>query len=279
MGVIEKLIEKGFEKETEILKGLKQDSIHMVTEKSTEEEFKIGESKIGGMPHLPKGYTWPTYQEKPLAFLAQINLAEFASYDLKKQLPEKGMLYFFHEGGEEIWGFDPKDEGGFLVEYIEEPMGLVQTDFPEALEDYMRFSPCKVTYEIKESYPSDAYELNETYFNGEGNNEFFEILFENEMCDTVNKLFGYPGLIQGDIFLESQLVTNGLYCGDPTGYNDPRAKELEKGAGEWMLLFQIDSDNNAEMMWGDVGRIYFTIKKEDLKNRRFAQAWSAFQCG
>lgn len=35
------------------------------------------------------------------------------------------------------------------------------------------------------------------------------------------------------------------------------------------LLFQIDSDTkNCNMMWGDLGMLYFCIGNEDLKNRR-----------
>ena len=48
---------------------------------------------------------------------------------------------------------------------------------------------------------------------------------------------------------------------------------------DWRLLLQIDSDENCEMMWGDVGRIYFWIKTEDLKNRDFEKVWLILQCG
>jgi uncharacterized protein YwqG len=34
----------------------------------------MGESKIGGCPHLKKNFDWSVYNEKPLAFLGQINL-------------------------------------------------------------------------------------------------------------------------------------------------------------------------------------------------------------
>lgn len=92
------------------------------------------------------------------------------------------------------------------------------------------------------------------------------------------KLLGYSENIQGTMEDECQLVTNGLYCGDPSGYNDPKAKELLKDAGKWILLFQIDSIEKAGMMWGDVGRIYFWIKKEDLRNKRFDKSWMVLQC-
>ena len=74
------------------------------------------------------------------------------------------------------------------------------------------------------------------------------------------------------------LASNGLYCGDASGYHDPRAKELGPGRSEWQLLLQLDTDDNAEMMWGDAGTLYFWIKRADLANRNFADCWMIFQC-
>ena len=148
------------------------------------------------------------------------------------------------------------------------------------MEDYLKFSPCKLEFRCEKSYPSDSYELNQELFGGDTSDvhdDFFDILLESS-GEITDKLFGYPNLIQGDIFLESQLVTNGLYCGNPSSYKDPKAKELRQGVSDWMLLLQIDSDDNADMQWGDVGRVYFTIKKQDLQNRNFDAAWSVFQC-
>jgi len=78
--------------------------------------------------------------------------------------------------------------------------------------------------------------------------------------------------------LESQLVSNGLYCGDETGYNDPRAAALAEGAADWVLLLQVDTDDDAGMMWGDCGLIYFWIRREDLARRDFSNVWMILQC-
>ncbi len=78
--------------------------------------------------------------------------------------------------------------------------------------------------------------------------------------------------------LECQLVTNGLYLGDLSGYGDPRRKELEPGADDWTLLFQIDSDDNAQMMWGDGGMLYVWIRRQDLAARNFEKNWTILQC-
>ncbi|MNE64597.1 hypothetical protein D3C80_1600170 [compost metagenome] len=79
--------------------------------------------------------------------------------------------------------------------------------------------------------------------------------------------------------LECQLVTNGLNCGDETGYNDPRRKELEQDKDDWVLLLKVDSEEEKTgMLWGDCGRIYFWIKKQDLTKKNFDQVWCILQC-
>jgi uncharacterized protein YwqG len=94
-----------------------------------------------------------------------------------------------------------------------------------------------------------------------------------------HRMLGHSANVQGDMQLEAQLVTNGLYCGDETGYNDPRAKLLERKAGDWLLLLQLDSDDRSDLMWGDMGMLYFWIRQQDLKAHRFDRIWMSLQCG
>ena len=106
-----------------------------------------------------------------------------------------------------------------------------------------------------------------------------------ELCATpfggnpLHQLLGYSAPVQdNDMDLQCQLVSNGVYCGDPTGYQDPRRAELEKGRSDWILLLQIDSDDRAGMMWGDAGLLYFWIRREDLARRDFTKVWMVSQC-
>ena len=39
---------------------------------------------------------------------------------------------------------------------------------------------------------------------------------------------------------------------------------LEAGADDWRLLLQVNSDDYAGWMWGDVGRVYFWIRRQDF---------------
>ena len=51
-----------------------------------------------------------------------------------------------------------------------------------------------------------------------------------------------------------------------------------RGAAEWLLLLQVDSDDVAQWMWGDCGRLYYWIRESDLRGRRFDRIWAILQC-
>ena len=57
--------------------------------------------------------------------------------------------------------------------------------------------------------------------------------------------------------------------------------ELLKASEEWTLLFQLDTvrKNGFELMFGDDGRIFYYIRKDDLKNKNFENIWLILQCG
>ena len=86
--------------------------------------------------------------------------------------------------------------------------------------------------------------------------------------------------IQGEMELECQLASHGIYCGNSDGFESERAQRLREGAPDWRLLLQIDTDEDGPgWMWGDVGRIYFWIKQQDLRSLRFDDVWLILQCG
>jgi uncharacterized protein YwqG len=281
MDLIEKLVKKGYEEQATVLERCAIDSIRLKSEAGDEGDFELGESKIGGCPHLPPDFVWPKFENNPLAFLAQLNLADVARYDFSKQLPESGMLYFFHEGGIDVWGFDPKDRDGFrVIHYDGDISKLKITPLPnlKSKHEYLAFKPCRLTFENAKSYPYGEYlEMLNPTPSGD-NKSFFDEGFDDIVEEYSNEtsphhmLFGYPNLIQNEIFLEAQFASNGF------DYDDPRAEDLKKGVSDWTLLFQIDTDENAEMMWGDCGMIYFVIKKDDLKRRNFDAVWAFPQC-
>jgi uncharacterized protein YwqG len=79
--------------------------------------------------------------------------------------------------------------------------------------------------------------------------------------------------------LECQLASHGLYCDNPSGYENPRVKLLEAGASDWRLLLQVDTDEQGPgWMWGDCGRVYYWMRAEDIRQQAWDTAWLVLQC-
>ncbi len=241
-----------------------------------EDKIALGKSKFGGKPDLPKNIEW--FKEasgKSLSFIAQLNFSELQKFNISKELPKEGILYFFYSANQEAWGFDIKDKDKFKVFYSIDTENLESKPFPADLEQFGIYKSCSLKFSNAVSLPSW-----ENKFVGEVlNDSEVDSYMEITSADDNNKILGYSDNIQGEMELECQLVTNGLFCGDPSGYNDPRRKQLEKGASDWKLLLQIDSeDDKTEMMWGDSGRLYFWIRQQDLKELNFEKSWFVLQC-
>jgi uncharacterized protein YwqG len=194
-------------------------------------------------------------------------------------LPRDGLLSFFYDAvTQDAWGFDPADHGSAAVIYTPESAMTERRDPPAGLSAEGVFQAiglrtrAELTFAPWESY--DVERLGMTRAEGFANAELFD-----DQDDVIHRLLGHPDVVQGDMQVECQLVTNGLYCGDSTGYQDARAERLRDGAAEWRLLLQVDSQDEAEMMWGDVGRLFYWIKHSDLLARDWGLSWLILQCG
>lgn len=277
------LIEKsGLDRIKSILKTELRLSVRLRTEPMDIGHLSLGQSRIGGMPDLPLDIDWPINQGTPLAFIAQINLRELMGINGEQALPDSGYLYFFYDSNEQPWGFDPKDRGAWKVIYVREKQGALvrASNIPKGGTTHkLRGIKFQQEYNLPgwESIVVESMKL-------DGNE--IDLLFDLQdrianlygTIGLIHRLLGHPDEIQGEMQLECQLASRGIYCGDSTGYNDPRRGELEKGATDWRLLLQIDSDDDADMMWGDCGRIYFWVEDSKLKQLEFGNTWLILQC-
>ncbi len=228
--------------------------------------------KFGGPPTVPKAFEWPAWNGKSLAFLLQLRLSDINGDGYLPDLPTSGLLYAFYDEEQSTWGFDPNDKGSWRLMFFEETDELKTRRYPKDLntrykERYVCAKPI-VTY--PPGMPVDDEALEDQYY------DFRTSVYGDE---PFHHLGGYVDPIQSeDMDLDCQLASNGLFCGDETGYNDERAKELEAGREEWVLLLEIDSDDDVDMMWGDGGTLYFWIRKSDLKAKNFDDVWMILQC-
>ena len=234
-------------------------------------------SHFGGSPNLPAGTEWPEKNGKRLQFLARVSLAEIHRAEPIEWLARTGALLFFYDLEQQPWGFDPKDRGGWAVIYVPDLKPVAFSD--GANED----SPVPFThigFRRIDSFPSYEREaIAALGLTDEEAEKYWEITDLPYQGTPKHQISGFPAPVQGDgMELECQLVSNGLYCGDPTGYNDPRVSSLSSGAENWRLLFQFDTDDDLNMMWGDCGTIYYWVDEQSARTNDFSSSWLILQC-
>ena len=275
------------------LQVLRRDEISVSKRKARENGDPL-RSKFGGKPAVPAEFVWPRFESenfdgesanRPLSFLCQINLEEIKACDAENLLPDKGMILFFYEQESQRWGFDAKDKGCSRVYYFADIQELSETELPDDLIAEYRVKEYDLVFSKKDSYPS--YEELFCYTGTECDWDSYDEALEGKgyaLDSERHKLLGYANLIQNEMLTECERTARGLYCGDSDSYqNTPQSvqEDIDKAATDWILLFQMASiqEDDYELMLGDMGNLYFYIRKQDLKECNFDKAWLILQCG
>lgn len=237
---------------------------------------------LGGDAALEPDQTWPMWHGKPLSLLAVLDLEALLDLDSDLELPRSGFLNLFYDDDEQPWGFDPVHAGGWrtilaaagTAEDRAEPGGGTRFNridlAPEQIltvpgweEDVLTSIPHLAPYAFDDRAEALYAALHEA----------------TEGSGPHHQVGGWPDLQQGPLWRELQFASNGVYVGDPAGYEGPRAAALLAGVGDWRLLAQIDTDDDAGWMWGDVGTLYFGTRNEDLARTDLDRGWMVLQCG
>jgi len=266
-------------------------SVRMATKRAPLADLESGETRIGGSPDVPPRFEWPRWhpapkqdiygkpwhpdKPTPLGFIAQLDLSALPRID--EGLPESGWLYFFYDRNCEPWGYDPADRGCCRVIYANcERTMLTRMDPPADAEPNHSAHATIVEARLELTLPEGV----DIEF-GSAEYEEFEALRSELLkpaSQPYHRFLGHPQLIQNPMELQCQLASNGVFCGDRTGYDSAEAKVLETSAADWLLLLQIDTDEDGPgWCWGTYGKIYFWIKKQDLAAMRFDDVWLVFQ--
>jgi uncharacterized protein YwqG len=222
------------------------------------------QSKVGGMPYLPKGTSWPVSPDgQPLYFLAQINFSEAPAL---APFPEKGILQFYIND-DDLYGMDFDDgevQDTFRVLYFPEvsqsiaglQSGMAISEDYELLPHHPEVSH-PLTFEAAEEIaPACDYrfaaQMGAGFFEQFGDKEW-------ELLDTYNKIAQAQGHKFGGYAYFTQ--------------DDPRSPE-----DPMLLLLQIDSDEQMDLMWGDMGVGHFFIREKDLLARDFSRVLYDWDC-
>jgi uncharacterized protein YwqG len=234
-------------------------------------------SRLGGAPLAGPGFVWPHARDgRPLSLIGQLNTDDINAVAGGDQLPAGLVLAFFYDAGrQQGWGFDPADAQYWRVTAVAAaaaapapaPAGALVFPSIALAADRVLTVPDGDEHAVRHLWQGS----------GEAVKDVYRRLGPAGRPPR-HRVFGWPDLVQGPMQLECQLASHGIYVGGPAGYRDPRAGRLRAGAGDWLLLWQIDTDDQAGWMWGDLGTIYYWIRRRDLTAASFDRVWMILQC-
>lgn len=241
-------------------------AVALVATRTDDREIAVGVSKFGGAPDVPEDFAWPMWNERPLSFVAQINLDEIAPFDIKNKLPSSGLLSFFYDMNEDSdwpWG-ELADEGGWRVFHLEGKLKRAEVSVETQISHGLKTAT--ITAQIFCDIPNsiywidvDAIELLEEIDLKE-NRECEEFLESLQTQRRSLKMLGHSTIVQNDARCETVWMTKR---GNPD---------------EWLVLLQMDMDDELDWMWGDGGAMFYLMHRDDLANRAFDKCWLNAQC-
>jgi uncharacterized protein YwqG len=233
-------------------------------------------SGLGGWPNLPPDFVWPMKDDRPLDFLASIDLSELSATHQFDWLPASGRLVFFYDE-EQPWGMYREDIGGWKVVYVEPDSGAVRTDHPDLSEKPKR----SVSFKLLNIPPSPLSEMARPF-----NLTLAEVSIYSKRLDAffdgqpTHQIGGYPDLMQcDDMRVACEFANRECFDWDKPHTKHPRYEEFAQGAADWRLLLQLDTDDDVDFLWGDSGKIYFWVRKQDARKKDFKNVWLSLQCG
>ena len=238
---------------------------------SLADELAVTDSKVGGMPYIPKGGALPRSAEgKPLFMLAQINCEQLLENSL---YPKKGLLQFWIADTEDpLYGLDyddPCSNDFKRVLYFSTIGEALSID--DFISDYT-FDDNHLPFNSKKQFALHFKKDTESIsLEGRAATQFFFEKWNEAFSTQITTIDEFFEEVPNDICEE----INASLLKEPTGHKiggypyfieyDPR----EENDPHTLLLLQIDIDNveGEEIYWGNGGGVAnFFISPEDLKN-------------
>ena len=266
-------------------------SIHLDEKKSPQ----TGDSKIGGSPDVTSDFEWPMRtgtdwescnSTRYYVFFAQVNLKDICLHDDENLLPSHGLLLFFYDyDGQYLSEVQDKLTAAKIVYYpdiSELEKGAFPKDYPQnriiaenklafqpeddfpKYDDFLIDHPCKAKYANRKPYRE--------YLKKAG----------YSIPDTNSQLLGYPHWSYYNVEMGSYCASQGYKYLDAIQSKKKHQSMLAHWR-EFVTLLQLDtklmSDLSSEMQFADMGKIFFCLKKSDLKDLNFSHVYFDMQGG
>lgn len=255
----------------------------MQLRKAQPDERVVGQ--LGGLPALPDDLGWPHWAgHGPMSFVAAIDCASLPVPELDIPVPGTGTLLFFHRDsdqhpdGDVVGPWAPETQAAARVVYLPDQTDAKEASPPPGAQVYDRVD---ITAELiatglDTNHPAFKAATEETPAEERAimqrrnwDYPFRESLYDHTPHPT-HRLGGHASPVQGAVEIEAAQIALAR-----TGEHG--SAEWRREAEHWTLLAQFDSDDDAGMVWGDCGTLYWLIRPEDLIARRFDAALLTWQ--
>lgn len=227
-------------------------------------------SYIGGYPYCPD--EWPTIDDVPATFLAQVNLAEF---EVPDGFPTSGLLQWF-VGRDDTYGLEWNDgdtgREGLVVRYWSADQLDADSPDPDAEPPYddededetpvLDADPVALVGAVAFALPGESDEHEEGW---------------EDLLDEIRDNPDDYGIDDVDDFLDGlrDLVTGHRIGGYPAFVQaDPRGGHPDQPG---RLLLQLDSDEH--LMFGDTGSAQLFGDPAALRRGDVSGIWWDWACG
>lgn len=257
-------------------------AIGLLTIKMESDNLKIGASKIGGKPDLPKDVSWPRLNNSDLVFCAQYNISELKKCDVENLLPEKGMFYIFIgiSGEWNEFSIEQKDCKIFFIENLED---LERKEYPTTLNVEGKVEPAEIQFFESLTIPDDEnYKLidydekyEDFYFHFYQDTEEYIAEELNDLADNMHQILGEDKSVQSSVVYE--FSRNELNISDEEYLE--KWTEILKNSKTFSNLIQLDCfDSNTNLSkFGGSGVFYIGLKTKELENKNFTNLIISFQ--
>lgn len=250
-------------------------------------------SKISGMGYLPAGEPYPVKLDgTPLVLLAQLNFRQIANQvdinQLPHPLPKQGILQIYIDDIDNDYGCNFDDylpHDGYQVRFWQDdslPLNIAElTQISEQLKGLdIDALPFDFKYQYNMAFVLSEQSCGTNCFEYSAITDTIEPLKGNDIWNYLEETLGVD---DPDEHLECYDELSGNSYGQHLilGYpyftqTDPR--EYNEQLQKHILLFQIDTDDDNDIMWGDAGVANFFIRPDDLKNQDFSKLIYNWDC-
>ena len=248
-------------------------------------------ARIGGRPVVPPDFEWPVWEGAgPLSFVAEVDLAALAAQALDPglDLPAHGrVLAFYFDGSYDdfasiVGTWDRRTLAGARLIHVPDerstgapmapPEGVVEFAEQVMAGHQVTTHPGWEHHLLRAELGAEDWD-DQTWrahpVQGDAFNEALHAL--DDGVGPRHQVGGWADPVQGPVELE---VAQAAVPEDVAHGSAEHVAE----AVAWRPLLQLDSDDASQMMWGDVGTLYWLRRDSDRGARELGPVSFTWQC-